>query len=388
MVSRGLTVMSVLASAGVGAALLTGVADADTGSSGSCSWGQELSPRTLDQFNVAFPDSAASYWILPYEVGPDTSITVTGTFPDARYMSFNTYDRTLSNFSAGGLDSALPDSRIVRDAGGDTFTVTVRPDAQAGQANTLPLAPSGVTGGIGFLIYRVYLPEGGPEAVALPSVTLNGKGATRTLGSCVGGPTNGAITAALDAIPQVGLPRNPTSAFTRVTGAGFFPNGDIAYLAAGVTRPADGRVIVVRGKAPAVPSPDMRYFSLCSELAVLPGPVVRNTLPDGSVDVGCRDDTQTALDASGNYTYVVADESQRAAVEAIPGATFVPWSLEHPETKHLLLFRNMLPAGDFAPAIQNVAPDSGPAHAEALMGAYYPRTAECSLGDLAVGACR
>ncbi|MET9492035.1 hypothetical protein [Nocardia sp. NPDC006630] len=394
-------------------------ADPGAGSSdiaGGCSWSMELSPRTLGTLNFAYPDSGASYWILPYQISPTLNITVSGQFPDARYMSFNTYDSRFSSFTAAGIDSALPDDHIAPAAdavnpwqraaapGGD-YSIAVRADASPGQPNVLPLAPAGIGSGIGYLIYRVYLPVGGPDAVSLPSVTLTDHGTSNTLRPCVGGVAGEAIGKALGAADDLialrsmlpSAPSAPTG-FRRVTGAGAFPNVDNAYLADALDRPADGQVLVIRGKAPAVPtgphpapwpnsSAAVRYFSLCVNLLDLPGPVVRNVLPDNTVDVGCRNDTDTRIDPSGDYTYVVGTEQQRSAIEAIPGVTFVPWSSQSPNARHAILLRNMLPDSTFGEAVQQVAPNSDPAAAAAVMGDYYPRTATCTLEALQAGGC-
>ncbi|HEX9354686.1 MAG TPA: hypothetical protein VF933_12840, partial [Streptosporangiaceae bacterium] len=72
-------------------------------------------------------------------------------------------------FTTNGVSSALTDYLIQPDPGsvnpwqqwaqpGGSFTVTVRPDVAPGEANTLPLAPAGVTSGTGHILYRVYLP--------------------------------------------------------------------------------------------------------------------------------------------------------------------------------------------------------------------------------------
>ena len=57
-----------------------------------CSWWLETTPSTA---NVAFPDSAATYWTTPFLASDGLSIEVDGTYPDARYMSFNVYDDSL-----------------------------------------------------------------------------------------------------------------------------------------------------------------------------------------------------------------------------------------------------------------------------------------------------
>ncbi|MCX4090973.1 hypothetical protein [Nocardia sp. alder85J] len=398
--------VTVVAATGIGATASAGepVAQPDS----SCAWNAEVSPRTIEQVNVALPDTGAWYWIMPYQVRPGTTITVTGRFPQARYMSFNTYDARFSSFTAGGVASALPDYRIEADPGtnnpwqhpgeGGAYTVTVA--ATAGGPNTLPLAPDGVRSGNGYLILREYLPAGGAGPV-LPEVRISDESGTRTLGSCVGG---GGVLGAVSQVlgdAGIGLPGKLSGGqeFRRVSGAGAFPNVDNAYLSATFTPPADGRVMVVRGRAPKAPAgteptvwppgsgTDVRYFSFCTNLAMLPGPVVVNPAADGSADNGCRTDEQTALDAAGDYTFVVGTEAQRAEIEAVPGATFVPMSVAHPATPEVMLVRNMLPAGEFPYAVQQVPVDGTAEQAAGIMGPYYPHATLCAIAAVRDGSC-
>ncbi|MFE3796432.1 hypothetical protein KHQ06_25355 [Nocardia tengchongensis] len=388
-------------------------AQADTGSSGggACTWATEMSPRTLDRINVAYPDTNAWYWIMPYDIGPDTTLTIKGRFPDARYISFNTYDSNRANFTNGAA-SALADYRITPDAGsvnpwqqtsapGGDYTITVRPDTHASDPNVLPLAPAGVTSGKGYLIYRMYMPAQTPDSSSLPQVTVTTKGVAHTYGSCVenSGGLRTQLLRGIQTLAEFVPGKMPSGTdFVRVAGAGAFPNGDNAYLVAGATRPADGKVVVVHAKAPTVPagsSPsvwprpgtDVRYFSLCNNESSVLGPVVYNPQPVGTADTGCRADSETRLDTAGFYTYVIADESQRAAVEAIPGATFVPWSAQHPGSTHILMLRNMLPADGFDSAIQRVAPGASAADTAARLGEYYPRSTVCDLNAVTTGTC-
>jgi hypothetical protein len=190
--------------------------------------------------------------------------------------------------------------------------------------------------------------------------------------------------------------------FARPVGvAGIFANTDSGYLAAVVTPPAGDDVLVIRGRAPGfvpgdhpLPWPargaDMRYWSVCTNLTTALRPVVVNHLPDGSLDFGCRADQQTARDLRGDYTYVIGTEAQRAAIERIPGVTFLPFSTDQPGAPHAILLRNMLVSAGFAAAVQNVPQDGDPASAAAVMGPYYPRAAVCSLASVArrgAGAC-
>ena len=177
-------------------------------------------------------------------------------------------------------------------------------------------------------------------------------------------------------------------------GAGGTVDPDIAYLSARVVPPQNGDVLVIRAKAPTTPSgnkpapwpapgDDLRYWSICDDLKQSPIPVVVNRLPDGKVDEGCRYDSQVKLDQNGYYTIVVGTETQSAAIERIPGTTFLPFSAAEPTQLHKLNMRNMLPSPDFHNAIQNVPANGNPSSAAAAMGPYYPRAAFCSLATLA-----
>jgi len=110
---------------------------------------------------------------------------------------------------------------------------------------------------------------------------------------------------------------------------------------------------------------------------------VVNRLAGGGTDYGCRADQATRLNAAGDYTYVIGAESQRAAIERIPGVTFLPFSTSLPTKLYVLLLRNMLVSSQFANSVQSVTPADDPAAAAAAMGAYYPRASVCPLATLA-----
>ncbi len=180
-------------------AVAPAIASAATAAPGSfpyCSWWAKTTPETL---NVAFPDSAATYWTTPFYAESGLEIKVEGTYPDARYMSFNVYDEAGGSFETNGVSSGIADFEIAPNAGsvnpfqtqgepGGSFTVTLSGAAKPGDANTLPLAPEGEAGGstapLGFLLYRVYLPTGGNATVQLPKLTLVKDGVTTTLPRC------------------------------------------------------------------------------------------------------------------------------------------------------------------------------------------------------------
>jgi hypothetical protein len=329
-----------------------------------CAWA-EFSVSTI---NEGGPDSAATYWLLPFTVQEGLRIVLDGRYPDSRYTSLQVYKSGGGLFSTNGVESALADYRIEPDPdsvnpwqrtaryagpGGGAFTVTLQSDVAPGQVNTLPA-----------------------------STASAGAQTTRTAS------TPASVSPASSAQSVEFVRRAPS-------GSGF-PNADSGYLTAVVTPPGNGDVLVIRGKAATAsrgshPSPwpapgiDMQYWSLCNYLVTPQVPLVVNQLPGGGVDYGCRYDSQVALNWRGDYTFVVGTEAQRAAIDQIPGATFLPFSTAQPTTTSVLLLRNMLVNPGFAEAIQNVPENASAASAAAVMGPYYPRAAICPLTTLTSG---
>lgn len=402
----------------------------------TCAWSRKAGVTAA---NLYWPDSSAVYWSTVYPVDDDLRITVTGVFPDARYMSFNVYDENTAEFRYNDIVSGLPDYRIKADdrglnpwrrpgEAGGRFTVTVRPDAEPGQENTLPLAPSGVPAGAkASLIFRVYLPTGGDSTIELPTITLTQGGVSTTLPRCTSGSGgSGSATSAGQvvstaagstaagqaaagqtaigqtasgqaAFPAAGLPR-PAGArvFARTSEVSqLAPNADNGYLGAWITPPGPDEVVLIRGRAPRAvsgthPTPwprlltDVRYWSMCTNLGGVQKPVVVNRLSDGRVNYGCRYNDETTVDQTGHYTFVLGTEEQRAKIEAMEKVTFLPFSAAQPHAPHMVLLRNLLPTPTFPSAIQNVPVDSTPDDTAAIMGPYYPLVSTCALESLIV----
>lgn len=387
-----------------------------------------------DQFNVAYPDTSATYWTTPFQYEPGMTLTIQGEFPQARFFSLNTYDSTFGAFTVNGAASALVDYQIDPEPGSanpwqeapeesqaEQFTVVAQ-DQIPGTGNVVPIAPTGTpAGSLGYLIMRVYLPAGGDFAsVPLPQITASGPAGTTTIEPCDGSRQtapavpNSALTQALQqgsdsSAQEQSQAKDPATggggpcrgsacparlAFFRASAAAtnaVFPNSATAYVSA-IMRPRSDRVVVVRGKAPrtpARPAPgtepvvwpqeryQLRYFSLCTNLYRRPWPVVLNTLPNGTTDPGCRADNETTVNARGRYNYVVARERQQRLVERWRSATFVPTANRERRLRELLILRNMLPAPGFARSASNAPQNSSPASAAKAMGAYYPRAVSC-----------
>lgn len=377
----------------------------------SCAWPTMLGVRAS---NVAAPDSAATYWLQPITANADTRIVVTGRFADARYISLSVYTPSLGPFTTNGVGSTLTDYRIAPDRGsrnpwqrqaapGGRFTVTVRPDVSTSQTNVLPMPQGTTSEHPGYLLYRVYLPTGDPTRMPLPTLTVQEGRTSRVLPTCKdhNAPIPARVTTQTTTPPTTtpAAPLPPQLEFYKLaqsTADAGAPNTDSAYVLAYLIRPQASDVVVVTGKAPTsargthpspwpVPGEDMRYWSMCVQAGSRQLPTVVNTLPDGRTDYGCRADDQTALDAAGDYTYVLGTEAQRAAIERVPGVTFLPFATDQTTPLYVLFLRNMLVNPAFPNAVQNVTQGTDPAAAAAAMGPYYPHARVCPLATLTAG---
>ena len=237
----------------------------------SCAWPAELdvqADNSLMAGSVAV-DSTEAVWVQPIVASAGARIVLSGRFPDARYAS-------LSVYAAGGgfvTSGSLPDYRIAprpgsvnpwqrKAAPGGRFTVTIRPGASRGQANTLPLPPGTTSQHPGYLLYRVYVPAGGSFShVPLPVLTVQQGRAARTLPACRSHNAPATILfKGLSAASGAGAGSNrrpaavppPLEFYTlprSTTGAGL-GDADTAYAWAYLIRPPATDVVVVTGKAP------------------------------------------------------------------------------------------------------------------------------------------
>jgi hypothetical protein len=151
------------------------------------------------------------------------------------------------------------------------------------------------------------------------------------------------------------------------TGGAFFPNFHVVYLSL-LTRRDQGEVVAFRAKAPsfvqtrgaaAMPSAQLRYFSICV-----------NDFPTTRY-VACLPDDRIAVDEDGFFTIVVSDRQHRPA-NLGPSDSWIPAG-PYPDT--FVLYRQMLPAAGFAEAIDR-APS--PEEAPKTTGAYSPQTKLCT----------
>lgn len=371
-----------------------------------CAWKFVTTPATA---NVAYPDANATYWTTPYQLGEETSIRIEGTYAQARYFSYNTYDH-----SGNTIDTAR-DAQIDPDAGSGNpfadpaaqglplyqqrYTATVVRGDPTGP-NEIDGVRDGDPAGVGFLILRVYIsddpaePSGGLE---LPTLTLVEEGGAETPlpvcsavppddddGSEAGAGLRELIARYLAANPpeQQNLSLPEGEFVLPATTGGLFPNGDNSYIAARLTYQPD-RLVVVRGQAPIIPNTragepvtapqDLRYWSFCMNDMVTPFPVV-----------ACAADYQVAVDASGTYNLVLgADGEVPSSALDDPAVTVIPWGDPSVADKALIL-RNMLPQGPYAAQSVLAANDSGTEPVD-VMGSYYPEATYCEAETYAAG---
>lgn len=393
-----------------------------------CSWWLET---TATSMNVAFPDTSATYWTTPYIAEPDMKIRVDGTYPDTRFMSFTVYDNTFDYFTNNGVESQLTDYQIQPDLGannpwitanaptGGGYEITLQPTVAAGEPNVLPILPStttsnnGLPANMGFLVMRVYLPTGGPQAVALPKLTIvNADGSTAELSKCTKPDrkkvmkTHYGVKIA-KAIKKVKKGPNPAPCGTScpadyeffratasTTGA-FFPNAANAYLSMLFT-PAKKQVVVIKLLAPTSPyqaggtgtvpvvwpgntTYQLRYWSVCNNVYTAPYPVVANPKGKNKVTYGCVADNAAVRNADGTVTVVISQPKSRPKnANASNGYNWLPTSVQYPKAMEMVALRNMLTNNNFSNSALNAPQDASPAGAEAAMGAYYPSVSVCT----------
>jgi hypothetical protein len=386
----------------------------------SCGWATRIG---ADQLNVAFPDTAAEYWIAEVPMPPGGYIQLNGLYPHSRYISFIDY-----SVAAQSIDG-LADVQIAPDPG-STNPFAAGADRTATQRSyTVKVVSGSVPGGAGraantiyttsadgtrtsppgtaLLIYRVYEPDSGLDiagGVGLPTITVVDATGNRTpLPTCPNdslpnteltqrlaeegakgssplpntglGSTNppqwvkftntanGVATGALDnQVTGTSVYPSVATATNTLPPGGFFDNVNVAYVttfyAAGF-----GPVAAFHARAPTTPrtlagwptmgTGQLRYWSLC-------------TNSGATLVYGCAHDDEVPLDAQGGYTLVISTAPNRPK-NATTGCGVV-WLPVGPAPQAVVILRNMLPAPDFANAIQNATQGTE----RQTMGPYYP----------------
>lgn len=397
-----------------------------------CGWVRVFDPTLV---NVAFPDTAANYWLaLVPNPGPAGEVELAGRYPAVRYFSFNTYELS------SAPNDALADFEISPDPGqanpftgpaqlapgvarGGSYRVqlafTAAPAARA--ANTLyvddliTLQDRPVPNpALAVLVYRTYVPDAGQDLLGgggLPTIgirrgdqhlrlaerddcttlvnqtlTTAGIGAINTLANAVdlpdlpGGPAFPAASDPAEFLVFRGLgpgllaPGLPEQVRAIRARGGFFSNVHNKYVYAAFSRNFGG-LYLVRGKAPRIPegarAGQLRYWSLC-----------QNELATQRVTACVRDD-QATLDRDGYWNVVVSDAGDRPDnARPAQGFDWLPWG---PYYDGQFIYRHMLPDAGFAEAIQRVGENDD---AGKVMGDYFPQATYCSPAVFAAQAGR
>jgi hypothetical protein len=354
-----------------------------------CSWPIESTGGGLT--NAFFPDTNATYWMMPLDTTQWKAMVIKGEYPEARFFSFVTY------LGTGAAADSMIDADIAPDPGGTNpfastnavgpynYTVTI---GGVGSANHLQFGGTRLA----FVIYRVYVPDKGLNrmgGVALPSVSVvAADGHTRALEPCPFANVTASPTSLIRFFQSQGFPdtantlqavatgdlddlflgdgnscnsNSPSSGAVTFapnsTNGRFrpFPNPATTYVEVQNLCFQPGKVLVVRGKAAVFPDTydgksvfepaiagaiQLRYWSMCNNDQEVPGPVV-----------ACAADWAAQLDTQQFYTYVVSDDMMPPSWIP-PGATWLPWGETNiPKT---LIFRNTSPsnftlAGDYVP---------------------------------------
>jgi hypothetical protein len=377
-----------------------------------CAWPVEVA---VDALNIAYPETKASYFVMPYMLAPDQTLTVEGTYPFARFFSLTTY------YGLGqpevGIQTLgwLRDTHIVPDPGSTnpaleadasseplerawSARVTGRVPVDGGPAaagvmadeNVIPAHPEG-DDQLGILVLRVYAPVDAADhtgGVGLPALALqDGDGQPQALVEC----TPEEEQAWTDAIHQLvltniaGAGRLPLPSDEDVAAAwvespvpGLAPNPDNRYLMTPVVwKP--GRIIVVRGQAPTFPDTNagqsvtlpsqLRFWSFCTGSNVI-------TPPEGYPTTACVADFEIPAGPDGSYTLVVsqpedrpANATQEEGVAWLQGAD--------PARPDLLILRHMLPSDDYYDQSVWAVPELTLGVAQQVMGPYYPDVTYC-----------
>ena len=376
-----------------------------------CAW-----PATVGigagALNVAYPDTHAAYFVMPYILAPGQSLVLHGTYPFARFSSLVTYYRQLVGGHGLDLLGWLTDAAITPDAGSANPAVdphaatdpahrrwTVRitgtgtPSATPTVAqpvngeNVLPAMLADASNTLGILALRIYAPTDASDpagGVALPTISLETAGASRTLSSCTEAETQtwtGFIAQLAQQIfaaaPRLPLPPGPDVppqwVETRVPGLG--PNPDNRYLMAPVVWQA-GRIVVIRGKAPTFPNTQagappttpaqLRYWSFDTGANVAPG-----------VTTAGLADFQVPLAADGTYTLVVSQPADKPTnANDVQGVAWLQGS--DPSQPDLIILRHMLPSRDHFSQSVWAVPEGVVGAAAAIMGPYYPNITYCA----------
>jgi hypothetical protein len=386
-----------------------------------CSWPVEVA---VDALNVAYPDTNASYFVMPYLLSPGQSLIVDGAYPFGRFSSLTTY----YGFGVAGqgieILGWLRDNEIAPDSGSVNpildptgtddpaqrqWTVRITGTAEvdgapsaatpAAGGNVIAAHPEGAENQLGILVLRIYVPQDPADrtgGVGLPTLSLEDTdGSVRELPECTAEEETvwtelirQKVLVNVVAADRLPLPPSADAApgWVESPVPGLAPNPDNRYLMAPIAWKPD-RIVVIRGQAPTFPDTragepqttpsDLRYWSFCTGSNIIDPPL-------GYPTTDCVSDFEIPVDADGVYTVVVSQpEDQPANVTADSGVAWLQGA--DPAQPDLLILRHMLPSSDFFHQSVWAVPELLVGAAPEVMGPYYPQTVYCDTATFEAG---
>jgi len=345
-----------------------------------CNWLFESDAQTA---NIEYPDTNAVYWIaaLPDTISSGDQIQIAGTSATGRYFSFSLYNEN-------GKAEASADDAELFGAGstpanavspGQAYTVSVIYSLTANSSGTTLVAnPSDISTRAPahkFLVYRLYLPTSGAADFGnLPTLTYVAAGGTRTplsatpdQASCntilgnIENAESGSSSSSSGGLEPTPAVKPPKMAIYRST-AGRFQNLDVKYMYE-KTNDTLGDMLIIRGQAPsfatAAQSPQVRYWSICSDGAHAPFPVV-----------ACLADQDAMISSDGYYNVIISTSTPPSGYQS--AFNYLPFGAD---AFGRPIYRQLLASSSFSQSIANNTLSLDPSSS---MGAYYPASTYCS----------
>lgn len=348
-----------------------------------CFW---IGPVSINNFNIAYPDVGAIYWLTRYRNLPEGStLIVKGKYPHARYISFHSYNKTAMPIDSitdiqiepdlGSVNPFSPGMR--RDTTNRSYTLYLKNSPYPKRSiqitpNTLYLGGN-QNAHPNNLIYRLYLNDKGTDLTGnagLPEVgllmpdgkVLKGQQMCQKIGSPKVGSNQRFITTPLfpkqiylklrdykGASPQHParyplfwrkfihakhtivpfLPPAKASALLVKTRnieymGGYFSNIDNAYIVTEIDT-GFGDIIVLKGKLPKTPRTlDSNPIMEDSELRYWS--LCENESTVTTQVVSCVYDEEVQLDKERRYTIVISKKNKRPKNSTKTcGITWLDW---------------------------------------------------------------
>jgi hypothetical protein len=360
-----------------------------------CSWRAQYGVGGL---TVQATDTSAAYWATSFLDIPLSGLTIQGTFPQARYMSFAVYRASIPVTGGHLYDAQIQPATGVNpfapgQTGTGTYTLQVVSGPEPADPAPNTLYAGNLSLGLPEIVYRVYdsgvsgSPEGG---VPLPATTYtlagrplfeNAPCATSSgpelaaAASPFGAelhtpaPAPARTVAAAVADDHAGTPPEPS--WTAASYDGLYPDPDTSSLGTSVNA-LFGQLVVIQaempnfpdtnsGDSPWAPGQQVRYWSMCEN----------NGLFD--IVVACSADYDSVQN-DGVATFVISSPANRPAnATAADGVNWIPWG-SAPDS--LIIYRQILADPSFGESIASNMGGGG--SLGATMGPYYPEIAYCS----------